>query len=151
MIQDHVRELETLLARKRRSGSVLLNIDMWDRWGSAQASDEERARYAAEADAALRERSAAVQGLDSLVARLRVEAPDAIVAWADAHDAFLAAFIEGCPDAPGSHASTARFVAAQERVAWAEVRRGERAWVDENVYFIAIDPDRYRALFGIDP
>jgi hypothetical protein len=148
-----VRALETLLARKRRSGNVLLNIDMWDRWGSAHASAEERARYGAEADAAHRERSEAVQGLDALVARLRVEAPDAIVAWADAHDAFLAAFVAGLPDggAPGSTASTARFVAEQERAAWAEVRRGERAWVDENVYYVSIDPDRYRAAFGIDP
>lgn len=147
-----MRALETLLVRKRRSGSALLNIDMWDRWGSAHASDEERARYAAEADAAQRERSAAVQGLDALVARLRVEAPDAIVAWADAHDAFLAAFIEGCAEgAPGSSASTARFVAEQERAAWAEVRSGARAWVDENVYYVSIDPDRYRAVFGIDP
>lgn len=147
--RDHVRALETLLARIRRAGGVLLNVDMWDRWGSANASDEEKARVAADSLAAQRERSEAEQALAALVARLRVEAPDALVAWADAHDAFLAAFIEGCPE--GSHASTARFVAGKEREAWAEVRSGKRAWVEENVFYVTIDRDRYRALFGIDP
>lgn len=146
---DHVRALETLLARIRRSGGVLLNVDMWDRWGAANASDEEKARFTAEALAAQRDRGEAEQGLEALVARLRAEAPDAIVAWADAHDAFLAAFIAGSPE--GSHASTARFVAEQERAAWAEVRSGKRAWVAENVYYVTIDPGRYRALFGVDP
>lgn len=143
--RDHVRALETLLRDIRRSGGALLNVDMWDRWGSASASDEEKARVAADSLTAQRERSEAVQGLAALVARLRVEAPDALVAWADAHDAFLAAFLEGCAD------STGRFVAEKERAAWAEVRSGERAWVEENVYYVTIDPDRYRALFGVDP
>lgn len=131
---------------------MLLDFDMWDRWGSRHASDEEKASYAARADAARSERTSAAQELDELVARLRVEAPEAIVAWADAHDAFLAAFVERCAAAaPGSHASTGRFVAEQERAAWAEVRSGARAWVEENVYYVTIDPDRYRAVFGIDP
>lgn len=145
MPRDHVRALETLLARIRRSGGVLLNVDMWERWGAGHASDDERARVAADAEAAAQDRREAARGLDALVARLRVEAPDAVAAWADAHDALLAAFLEGCAD------STGRFVAEQERAAWAEVRRGERAWVEENVFYVSIDPARYRALLGIDP
>lgn len=145
MPRDDVRALETLLARLRRSAGVSLNADMWERWGAAHASDEEKARVAADAEAATRDRSEAARGLDALVARLRVEAPDAVAAWADAHDALLAAFLAGCAD------STGRFVAEKERAAWAEVRRGERAWVEENVFYVSIDPVRYRALFGIDP
>ena len=37
-----------------------------------------------------------------------------------------------------------------ERAAWAEVRSGARAWVDENACYVTTGPDRYRAVFGVD-
>jgi hypothetical protein len=31
------------------------------------------------------------------------------------------------------------------------VRAGTRAFVDENVFYVTLDAERYRRLFGIDP
>jgi hypothetical protein len=34
---------------------------------------------------------------------------------------------------------------------WAEVRAGTRAFVDEDLYYVTENAERYRRLFGIDP
>jgi hypothetical protein len=144
------RELDTLLGKIREAANVMLNIDMWDRWGSSTASDAERADKAADLATATRDQDAAKSALEALVTRTRAEAPHEIEAWADAHDAYLAAFVTDCTT-KGEADGTAAFVAAQERAAWAEVRAGTRAFVDENAFYVTIDAGRYRELFGLDP
>ncbi len=83
-------------------------------------------------------------------AATRAEAPAEITAWADAHDAYLAAFLDDCV-ARGEPDGTAASVATRERAEWAEVRAGARAFVDENLYYVTMNEPRYRRAFGIDP
>jgi hypothetical protein len=73
--------------------------------------------------------------------------------WADAHDALLAEFIQALPAdiKPDSCEASARFVAEDERKQWAQVKTGDRSWVLENVFYVQINPERYLALFGVDP
>ncbi len=144
-----IRELETLLARIRNAGQGLLDMDMWDRWGSAHASAEERARRETDAANASSRKQAAQAELTALVTHLRAVEPAEIVAWADAHETFLVAFIAGCGQA--SDKATERFVAEGERTAWAAVRAGTLSFVEENFYYVTIERERYRACFGIDP
>ena len=142
-----VRELETLLAKMRNASTVQLNYDAWDRWGSAHAAPEEAATWSTDFANATRERDAAKAALEALVAS---SAPEERRAWAEAHEAFLTAFLEDC-DAEKESEGTAAFVAKSERSLWAEVRAGTRAFVEENVFYVTIDLNRYRRLFGIDP
>jgi len=145
-----VRELETLLATIRHARNILLNIDMWEQHGSSSASDDERARMAAESAAAIRQQDHAKGALDTLVATTREECPGEIAAWVAAHDAYLAAFLADL-DAAGQADTTAAMVASDERTAWTEVASGKRAVVDENGFYVTSNDDRYRRLFGIDP
>lgn len=147
---QRTRELETELAKIRHAGNTLLNYDMWDRQGAQHASAEERTRMETDAATATRERDAAKAALEQLVARARAESPADVAAWADAHDAYLAAFIAECA-AKGEADGTAAKVAADERAGWREVRDGKRAFVDENVFYVTLNADRYRSLFGVDP
>ena len=142
-----VRELETLLAKMRNASAVQLNYDAWDRWGSANASPEEAATWNTDFANATREREAAKAALEALVAN---SAPEVRHAWADAHETFLTAFLEECA-AKKEFEGTVAFVAKNERSQWAEVRAGTRAFVEENVFYVTIDVNRYRRLFGIDP
>jgi hypothetical protein len=146
---ERVRELETLLARIRNAGMVQLNYDMWDQHGAEHASPEQRATMEAALAEATRERAAAKTELEALVAATRAEAPAEIAAWADAHDAYLAAFLEDCL-ARGETDSTGASVATRERAEWAEVRAGSRMFIDENLFYVTDDAERYRRLFGID-
>jgi cytidylate kinase len=139
---ERVRELETLLARIRHAGMVQLNYDMWEQHGAAHASAEQRATMEADLAEASRARAAAIAALEALVAATRA---DELAAWADAHDAYLAAFLDDGPD------ETAADVARRERAAWAEVRAGTRAFVDENLFYVTEHAERYRRCFGIDP
>lgn len=147
---DRMRELEQLLAKIRNAGMIQLNYDMWDRWGSAHASPEQRATMDAEVAEASQQQSAAKTALLALVAATRAEAPAEIAAWVGAHDAYLAAFLDDCI-ARGESDSTAASVATRERAGWGEVRAGTRAFVDENLYYVTMNAERYRRLFGIDP
>jgi hypothetical protein len=149
-IADRVRELETWMKRIRDAKNVLLNVDMWERWGAAHAEAEERATMATSAAEATRQLGEATAALETLVATTRAEAPAALAAWVDAHDAYLAAFLDECAS-QGESADTAAFVARNERVAWEEVRAGARAFVDENGFYVTTSAERYRRLFGIDP
>ena len=147
---DRMRELEQLLAKIRNAGNIQLNYDMWDRHGREHASPEQRATMDADFANASRERDAAKTALEALVAATRVEAPAEIAAWADAHEAYLAAFVDDCA-AQGESDGTAVFVASRERAEWGEVRAGSRAFVDENVFYVRLEVERYRRVFGIDP
>jgi hypothetical protein len=149
---EHVRALETLLARRRSASSELLSMDGYDRWGAATDTPENRARMEASAARASVEHREVTAELAALVERLRLEAPASIERWADAHDAFLAGFIEACAGAePSSHAAVGEHVARRERAEWAAVKQGEKAFVDENVYYISRERERYLALFGVEP
>jgi hypothetical protein len=147
---ERVRALETLLARIRNAGMVQLNYDMWDQRGAEHASAEQRAAMEADLAGATREQVAATTELEALVAATRAEAPAEIAAWADAHDAYLAAFLEDRV-ARGESDGTAASVATRERAEWAEVRAGARVFVDENLFYVTDDAERYGRLFGIDP
>jgi hypothetical protein len=147
---DRTRQLETLLARIRHAGMIQLNYDMWDQRGSAHASPEQRATMDADLAEASRQRIAAQTALEALVAATRADAPAEITLWADAKDAYLAAFLDDCL-ARGESDGTAASVATRERAEWAEVRAGTRAFVEENLYYVTENTERYRRLFGIDP
>jgi len=97
---ERVRELETLLAKIQNAGMMQLNYDMWDQHGAEHATPEERARMDAALANATREQIAAKTALEALVAQTRGEAPAELAAWADAHDAYLAAFLEDCATLP---------------------------------------------------
>ncbi len=147
---DRMRELEKLLAKIRNAGMIQLNYDMWERWGSAHASPEQRATMDAALAEASRDRLGAKTALEALAAATRSEAPAEIATWAAAHEAYLAAFLEDCVTR-GEASGTAALVATRERAEWAEVRAGTRAFVDENLHYVKDDAERYRRLFGIDP
>jgi hypothetical protein len=148
--RDQVRELETLLAKIRAAGMIELNYDFWERGGAEHASPWQRATMAAELADASRTRAAARTSLDALVAATRSSSPAAIAAWADAHDAYLTAFLDECASR-GEAGDTAASVATRERTEWAEVRAGTRAFVDESLFYVTLNAECYRRLFGIDP
>jgi hypothetical protein len=149
MPTDHVRALESILARKRRAGVDLLSFDGWDRWGRQSASPEQQTEMEAEATRATGERTRAVEELTALVDRLRRDAPDAIAEWADAHERFLREFIDARRGDESQ--STAVFVAEGEIAEWAAVKRGDKPFVEENVFYVTIDRQRYEELFGVSP
>jgi len=61
----------------------------------------------------------------------------------------LRSFIATCVGAAvKSTASTAAFVAEEELQAWAAVRSGVQPLVRENTYYVQVDPDLRRVLFG---
>ncbi len=149
---DNVRALEALLARKRRLGGELLSFDGYDRWGAQHDTPENRAKAEADAARARTEYDAIVKQLGELVVGLRTQDPRAIERWADLHCELLRAFEATCAGADeSSHASTGAFVAKEEIEGWTAVKRGEKAFVDENVYYVAIDRERYVAAFGFEP
>lgn len=148
MPTDLQRQLETLLARIRNAGSIQLNYDMWDRHGAAHASAEERATMGSGFAEANRDQAQAKTALTALVATMRDSAPSELASWVQAHDAYLAGFLEDSSNAPDR---TAVFVATNERKEWAEVLAGTRAFVDENAFYVTLNRERYRRLFGIDP
>jgi hypothetical protein len=146
---DAMRELERLLAKVRNAGMIALNYDFWERQGAQHASPEERARKAAEAAHAAREHAEAKAALEALVARTRATTPVALAEWADAHDEYLAGFLED--DAARAKVdATGAMIASRERELWAEVRAGTRAFVDENLFYVTDHLARYQRLFGID-
>lgn len=149
-ISEEVRQLEILLARRRRLGGRLLEADTFDQRGPREGPDRDAMMARADQDEA--EHLAVSKELEALVARLRREAPEAVRRWAEAHLTLLAEFIqqrEGAPD--GSHDSIAISVAHREQEGWAEVWHFMRLYVDENFYYVRLDPARYRELLGLPP
>lgn len=153
-LQPDVKALETLLTRKRNAGSMLLDQDMWERWGAQHASDDERAARNASAAAADEEHRACVEALERAVAGLRTTNPAVVAAWADAHDELLRGFIARneveAKANSSSMAATGVFVAGQEREGWSKVKRAELAFVDQNFFYISIDAADYARIFGFE-
>lgn len=150
-LTENVRKLETLIAQLREANVFLFDNDTWDRWGRPHASDQEIDERMARERVMIDQRARCLAELQALVAALRTTAPASVAAWADAHDELLAAFIAENEKTPNGHTLTAIDVAKQERVGWQAVKRGEQALVDSNHYFITIDREHYKRLFGIDP
>jgi hypothetical protein len=90
---------------------------------------------------------AAKTALEARVAATRAEAPAELAAWADAHDAYVAAFLDDCA-ARGEPGGTTASVATRERAGWAEVRAGTRVFVDEDLYYVTMNADPIAACSG---
>jgi hypothetical protein len=146
-VSANVRALETLLGRLRELGSELFNLDAFDRWGPKSGPEYEQ--FMVNDARAQSAHKATEAELGALVTRLRHEDPDAVVHWADAHDTLLRSFIATCAGAAeNTRTSTAAFVAEEELQAWAAVKSGAQHFVRENTYYVQVDPELHRALFG---
>lgn len=132
----------------RQAASALLGADMWSQWGSRDATDEEWREHEAAVAGFRADHAAAAEGLAALVTALRASSPESVEAWAEAHRQLLDAFIAECGDDEAQ--ATAVFVAREEWDGWGRVRDGEIPYVDENSFYVAVDRDQYRAVFGID-
>jgi hypothetical protein len=135
--------LERLLVRRFELAQVLLNVDMFDRWGPQDGP--ERDRMMEEGGRARVEHDAVTAQLAALSAETWRRDPAAVRAWAEAHIELLERFIATHPDESDS---TARFVAGEEIAGWREVAAGARPYVDENCYYVQIDRVRHAELFG---
>ncbi len=153
MIDEHptvsanVQALEALLGRLRVLGSELFSLDAFDRWGPKSGPEYER--FMVDDERAQAAHKATEAELTALVTRLRQEDPDAVLRWADAHVTLLRSFITTCAGAvANTRASAAALVAEEELQAWAAVRSGAQPFVRENTYYVEVDPDLHRTLFG---
>lgn len=149
-VSEQVRQLETQLAQLRLAWAFLLDQDTWDRFGRAHASEHEIDERRLRERQMIELKDASIAALTTLVPKLRETDPRAIAVWADAHDALLAKFIE-TERAHGSPvAAVGVGIAEQERLAWQAVKRGEQPYVEGNTFFIKLDRELYRALFGME-
>ena len=138
-VPPSVLELQQLLHRRRHQSGASLSMEMYERWGprdkaSQRKNAEEAARVAAEARAVEAE-------LVERVRELRADDPDAVVAWARAHQDLLRRFLDSTED------QTARYVANEELEHWQQVVDGTRDWVRGNTFYVRYDRERYAALF----
>jgi hypothetical protein len=147
-LDPRVIELERLLVRRYQAGATLLDVDMYDRWGAAHGSPEEIAEMADRAARANEEHQAVSRELAVRSRALRAEAPELIAVWCDAHEQLLTEFIasRGGDD---SRERTERSVAAEERDGWRRVREGASDFVEENTFYVRVDPQRRRGLLGV--
>jgi hypothetical protein len=146
-VSANVYALEALLGRLRVLGSELFSLDAFDRWGPKSGPEYER--FMVDDERAQAAHKAIEAELTALVTRLRQEDPDAVLQWADAHDSLLRSFIATCAGAAeNTTASTAAFVANEELQAWAAVKSGAQPFVRENTYYVRVDPEPHRTLFG---
>ena len=146
---ERMRELETLLAKIKIAANNMTFDDLWEAHGREFASPEYIAEMEAGVAQAARDHATAKPALAALVAMTRAEAPEEIVAWVNAHQAYLTAFIADCA-AKGETDTTATMVATDEHAAWEEVRAGTRLFPDQNSFYVTLHAERYRRLFGID-
>lgn len=144
-----VTQLETFLRTMRRTGSVLLQHDMWEHFASRHASDEENAAHAREFAKSKDLYKEASAGLKKLVEELRSTSPESVRAWALAHYQILEDLIA---DYEGvENRGTEAFVGREEQEKWMLVHDGKAEYVDENTFYISVNPERYKLAFGIDP
>ncbi|HEX8792338.1 MAG TPA: hypothetical protein VF765_15395 [Polyangiaceae bacterium] len=140
-------ELERLLVRRYEAGAILLDVDMYDRWGAAHGSPEEQAEMADRGARANAERQEVSRELAVRSRALRAEAPELIDAWCDAHEQLLTEFIASRED--DERQRTEKFVASEERDGWRRVRAGTSDFVEENTFYVRVDPRRRRELLGV--
>ncbi len=137
-------ELERLLRQRRSLAGALLNADAFDRWGPKDGPEYDAVMASAAVDQA--EHARITAELESRAKAARSEDPAAVEAWADAHIDLLTRF--AAANAADPNQSTACFVANEEREAWHAVKRGTRAYVDENCYYIHLPADALAEWFG---
>jgi putative acetyltransferase len=123
-----LRDLEDLLMEKRKLGEILFEADCYDRWGAARDTEEHRAAMEAKAARAEKDHARVVRELTSIAERIRREDPAEIARWANVHAAHLRTLV--------LDDSTAAYVRDEECKAWDAVARGERVFVEENVYYL---------------
>ena len=141
-VPDAARELERMLVRRRAIDRELLTLDAFSRWGPKDEGEQAEAR--ANGDRLAAEERAIDAELEARVKQLRAEHPEAVEAWASAHQRLLDHFLDGLTDAQ----PTERSVAEKERAAWRRVAGGKKAFVDQNTYFVRYDEALFEALFG---
>jgi hypothetical protein len=139
---ESLRQLEACLLRKRRIGEKLFDMDAYEHWGASRDTPEGREKMHAEDTRLLAAHEQVVSELTALAERVRKDEPAVFARWTELHIAYLRG-VEG--------KDAAELVAKEERDAWAAVARGEKPFVEENVYYIKIDPVRYEAVFGFAP
>jgi hypothetical protein len=144
MVPDAARELERLLLRRHALNNILLNVDMFDRWGPKSGPEYEQ--MMADGAQAQGEQQEVTRRLAALSVETWQRDPDAIRAWATAHIDLLERFIAG--HAGDTQHDTAVFVAREEIAAWREVAAGARPYVEENVFYVRVDPLRHAEWFG---
>ncbi len=135
--------LERLSATIRRLSSAMVSLDAYDRWGAR--TDEDHARAFQETQELGQASNEATAKLEALLARLRAEEPEAVAAWAAAHVRLREHFLEHLVEGPRNR--TERFVAKEEIDAWKALATGEGGLVDENTFYVTLDPELYGALF----
>jgi hypothetical protein len=138
-----LRALERLLVQRKTLAGQMLYFDGFDRWGPK--SGPEYDQMLSDATRINAESTRVTAELTALATRLQTEAPETMRAWAQAHIALLERFIEANPS---EAAGTGRFVASGEIAAWREVEHGERLFVEENCFYIHIDPLAHHEFFG---
>ena len=84
--------------------------------------------------------------LQTRISELRQSNPEALRAWAEAHDTLL----EHCIETEDA-SSVAVFVAKSERLEWRRFAQGELEFVEENCVHVRPDPTLYQSLFGMKP
>ncbi|MCB1173976.1 MAG: hypothetical protein KDK39_10435 [Leptospiraceae bacterium] len=137
-----VRAIEKRQRRRFQLGNVLLNLDMYERWGHGsdkkmEAELQKADRYASESvqlEKEIRQKCQKLTGPD----RIR---------WAQAHQQLLQAYIDQL-STQADRAATEIYVAKEEIAAWQALARGEQDYVSQNVYYVHYDQQEYQAYFG---
>ncbi len=143
MLTESAIALERLLRKRHALGNTLLNVDMFERWGPKEGPEFDV--MVADGIAARRDHAVVTAELTALAA----ESPETLRAWADAHVQLLEQFV--ATHSSDASQDTAVFVAREEIAGWRDVAAGSRAYVDENVFYVRVDADLHRALFGEIP
>ncbi|MCX5743981.1 MAG: hypothetical protein NT062_15945 [Proteobacteria bacterium] len=141
MIDERVRELESLYQTLAKANAVLAEADSFERWGRTGASAAEVARQ----DEAAREAEAVAakvtRELHERIATLRERAPDVIVRWAEVRVQLLDELL--------AHQPALRTVVSLEKEPWLQFARGEGPfpvpWPGSGV---TVDPVRRVQLLG---
>ncbi len=144
-----IGDLEKIKLEIRRTGGVLLGLDMEDRWG---AKDAESARKREEDFARFDEQLRTLRAeLAKKIDYCRKNDATVLDMWAKAHIELLEAFIAH-KEREGDFEKyrTSLYVARKEIDEWQAFARGEIDDVDQNYFYVSYDKERFKALFGIE-
>ena len=139
------KALEAMQKKRFELGNILLNLDMYDRWGhgSDPAMDLELQKAGAYATEASQLEKQIAEKLASLPPEIRKD-------WAAAHNKLLESFIAEKMADPKKN-STELFVAREEAENWRKLAEGKLNYVSRNVFYVSYDRDEYFSLFGFYP
>ncbi|MBV6492441.1 MAG: hypothetical protein LDLANPLL_00435 [Turneriella sp.] len=139
------KTLEAMQRKRFELGNILLNLDMYERWG--HGSDpamnlelEKMGVYSAEAEQLEKQITEKVK---SLPLEIRKD-------WAAAHIRLLESFIAKKNADPEKY-STELFVAKEEMDSWHNLAQGKINYVSRNVFYVSYDREEYFSLFGFFP